>query len=325
MPSAPKYHRNKDNLFITTSVEEGLMFPPNALINMTTLSCLAKAQINHPIDIWGIAAAATHAHLGAQVKNPEDVSGFMRYFKTESAHMVNRLLGKKKKTLWCAGYDSPILDTPNKLRQKAAYIFSNPLKDNLEDTLKLYPGINTFEIFKTKKVQRLKVPLLSRTDIEALPKDKHLTEEDYIELAAALSKGKKLIELVIKPESWETGYDYQTMEESNILHEETCQDVLEIEKESREKREVEQKGVIGKRRLIETPIGTPYIPERSGMKTNFITDTLERLVELKEALKELVQQGKDVYEEWKKGNTSIPYPVGLYPPSLPRLANTICS
>lgn len=62
MPRAPKYYRKGDNLFVTTSVEEGLMFPPNALINMITLSCLAKAQALYPVKLFALSQSATHAH-----------------------------------------------------------------------------------------------------------------------------------------------------------------------------------------------------------------------------------------------------------------------
>ena len=33
----------------------------------------------------------------------------VRKFKTESAHAVNRLLGIRKRTIWCEGYDSPMV------------------------------------------------------------------------------------------------------------------------------------------------------------------------------------------------------------------------
>jgi len=37
----------------------------------------------------------------------------------------------------------------------------------------------------------------------------------------------------------------------------------------------------------------------------------------------LVQWGREVFEEWKKGNTALKYPLGLYPPSMPKLANVV--
>jgi hypothetical protein len=40
-------------------------------------------------------------HLLLVVKNPDDVGGFIRYFKTESAHMIKRVLGRAKRTIWC--------------------------------------------------------------------------------------------------------------------------------------------------------------------------------------------------------------------------------
>ena len=39
---------------------------------------------------------ATHIHMILVVRNPDHVSSFIRHFKTESAHMLNRILGRKK-------------------------------------------------------------------------------------------------------------------------------------------------------------------------------------------------------------------------------------
>jgi hypothetical protein len=33
----------------------------------------------------------------------------MERFKTESAHAVNNLLGREKRTVWCKSYDEPVI------------------------------------------------------------------------------------------------------------------------------------------------------------------------------------------------------------------------
>jgi hypothetical protein len=45
------------------------------------------------------------------VINPDHVEAFFRHFKTESAHMINGLLGRNKRTLWCGGYESSHSDS----------------------------------------------------------------------------------------------------------------------------------------------------------------------------------------------------------------------
>jgi hypothetical protein len=47
--------------------------------------------------------------------------------------MINRLLGRGKRTLWCEGYDSPVVLTPVRALVAIAYLYANPAKDNLKE------------------------------------------------------------------------------------------------------------------------------------------------------------------------------------------------
>ena len=60
MPRPPKLVFNNTALFITTSVEEGFMFPSNPLIEMRLRSCLARAQQLHPVEVSHLVVEATH-------------------------------------------------------------------------------------------------------------------------------------------------------------------------------------------------------------------------------------------------------------------------
>ena len=40
-------------------------------------------------------------------------------------------------------------------------------------------------------------------------------------------------------------------------------------------------------------------------------------------LKDLYSKGKEVLKNWKNGDYSVPYPLGLYPPSMPKLGELL--
>ncbi len=71
-----------------------------------------RPRQSFPVRICHILVEATHIHLVVVVINPDHVEAFFRHFKTESAQMINGLLGRNKRTLWYEGYDSPIILTP---------------------------------------------------------------------------------------------------------------------------------------------------------------------------------------------------------------------
>ena len=147
MSKRMKYHPHGSVLFCTFSLEEGLLLLSNPLCQAIIKSCLARAQALCPVKICHIVTEATHVHLILVVDNPDDVYGFIRNFKVETAHMFNRLLGRDKRTVWCEGYDSPIVLTPVRALAAIAYMYSNPAKDNLERSIDEYPGFSSWQMF----------------------------------------------------------------------------------------------------------------------------------------------------------------------------------
>ena len=154
-----KYHPHGAVLFVTFSLEEVLMLLANPLCRTLLQSCLAVAQDLYPLRISGFLINSNHVHMLLVVENPDDVSGFIRHFKTESAHLLNRVLGRRKRTIWCEGYDSPIVLTPTRALIALSYLYSNPAKDNLEESIDKYPGLSSWEMFIKSGDYALPYPL----------------------------------------------------------------------------------------------------------------------------------------------------------------------
>ena len=75
------------------------MLPANYLTEFIVMAALLRAQKHHPVVISHFLVSGTHIHMIVRVDNPEDIPGFMERFKTESAHYINRSLGRKKRTI----------------------------------------------------------------------------------------------------------------------------------------------------------------------------------------------------------------------------------
>jgi REP element-mobilizing transposase RayT len=133
MPRNRKYFANKTVLFVTSRAEEGLPFPCNAVMNLILWGILARAREKHQIKVCHFIFLANHLHMLLVVENPEHVSSFVGYIKCESAHAVNRLLGRRKRTIWEDGYDSPVVLTPDSALNCIGYIYGNPARANLVD------------------------------------------------------------------------------------------------------------------------------------------------------------------------------------------------
>ena len=186
--------------------EEGLPLPATPYIKVILESIFARAQSLFPVTICHYLVMANHIHMLVVVDDPAGVPAFVGYLKGESAHAVNRLMGRKKHTVWCDGFDSPIiLDAENAIKA-IAYIYSNPQQANLEDRIEKYPHLSTWKAFLSGGEERtvLRIP---RDAVPALPR-RMLSFKEQHELARKLQEqGREESVLLIEPDAWMACFD----------------------------------------------------------------------------------------------------------------------
>jgi REP element-mobilizing transposase RayT len=315
-----KYHPNDSVLFVTFSVEEGLLLLSNPLCLAIIRSCLAAAQKLYPVRICHLLVEATHVHLIVVVHNPEDVQAFLRHFKTESAHALNSLLGRNKRTVWCAGYDSPIVLTMTKTIAVIGYIYSNPAKDNLVGSIEEYPGFSTWKMFQKGELTKL-WKRIRRPQYRALTPDSH-TLTGYTREAERLLKESQDVEpFVLEPNAWLEAFGVKEPEQQEKINSRVIRLVRYLELRAERKRQRQRKRVIGRERLIHEKLDLTYRPDRKGRKTWCLSDDRTARIEYIRFFKKLKQEARRVLALWRMGDTSAKYPPGLYPPSMPKLAN----
>lgn len=317
-----KYHPHGSVLFITFSVEEGLLLLCNPLCEAIIKSCLARAQFMHPVDICGALVEASHVHLLIVVNNPEDVPGFMRYFKTESAHMLNRVLGRRKRTVWCDSYDDPIVLTMPRALLVLAYIYSNPAKDNLEDSVDKYPGVSSWKMFVKGEYKRT-WKHLRRNDFRFLPKDAHNLRGFTKEAQRVLSRSKNSHEFEIKPNAWLEAFGIKSKDEQERVNKRLIERVSVLEERARRKRKEENRHVIGADRLRNQAFDLTRQSSRRGKRMWCLSEKRRIRIKFIEYLKVLFEKAREVQARWKVGDFSVPYPLGLYPPCMPKLAEPL--
>jgi REP element-mobilizing transposase RayT len=317
-----KYHPNGSVLFVTFTVEEGLLFLSNPLCRAIVQSCLAAAQSLYPVRISHFLVEATHIHLVITVYNPEHVPAFMRHFKTESAHMINSLLGRKKRTLWCEGYDSPTVLTFTKAMMVIAYIYSNPGKDNLVRSIDEYPGLSSWHMFKSG--ERLKVwKRLRRPQFRALTKDSHNLRGYTKEAERLLADSTELQTFKLEPNAWLEVFGITGPAEQQRINAKVVARVRTLEERAARVREREKKSVIGRERLINQRFDQTYRPSRKSKRMWCLAERRAIRMAHIRMFKKLKQEARRVLALWKQGDMTERYPPGLYPPSFPKLANAL--
>ena len=169
-------------IFVTFRTEEGLPFVPTDYINEILWSELAKAQALYPVEVCAFNFEMNHGHMLLRVTDPELIHPFVGYFKQETAHALNRLLGRRRKTVWAEDYDSPTVLDENKALDMFTYLLLNPVKDNLTDSMDDYPGVSSWALMKSGKYKR-KCRAIARDGIPRLKNPERPCQEERQVLA----------------------------------------------------------------------------------------------------------------------------------------------
>jgi len=236
MPRNPKLFTTGTLVELTFRIEEGLPFAPNKLIKILVENVLARAQTMYPLKIVSYVVMPNHVHILVVVLGPQDVPDFVGYFKRESAYFVNSLLGKIKHTVWCEGYDSPVILDPETAIKRLTYINLNPIlaiqtkkatNHPLSSAYWVKPDSASSEI-QVRRIPRNKVPKLPQRDLTLKDINKAISKLEY--------RGTEAYTLKVEPNAWmecfeETATRRNPKELIEILDSNINQESLKILKE----------------------------------------------------------------------------------------------
>ena len=248
------------------------------------------------------------------------IESFMERFKCETAHAVNRLLGRRQVTVWCEGYDSPAILTVDDLVEKMAYVYANPVRANRSDSIRTYHGISSWNMFDsgqtTKEIMRIRRPFIG-----PLPKGQLSPRQQKQLATVAEEKAEEALEFILTPNSWKIAFpNYESVEHFN---QRVKLRLLEIEAEMAAERQAKQTTLPSAVAVLTQPINTDYLPQKFGRRMWCICSDVALRMAFIKFIKELRKKSRQVRLLWKCGNRSEPFPIGLFPPCQPVLANLL--
>lgn len=296
---------------------------PLPFINMLICSALARAQKLYPVKIICFVVQANHVHMLIRVCDPQIVSRFIGYFKAESANYLNRLLNRRQRTVWEERFDSPIVLDLDKALQIFAYCSLNPVKDGLVNSMSEYPGVASYShllerrnFIPAKSIPRSKVPSL---------KDPHRPQRENNRLTEHFSSDAfKDAGIALYPEELRVAYPSSrgmAVEEfrATLIH--TLQKYEEAYRTERST----NAAPMGATRLVSGSLLSPRNPPTKGRKMVCLSTIKELRQSFISSFKRLKNLCREVFEQWRKGDTLVPYPPGMFAPQVPRRANFLPS
>jgi len=208
---------------------------------------------------------ANHMHLHLVVQDPEDFVAFVGYLKRESAHAINRLLGRKKHTVWCDRYDDPKILDPEKAMQRIVYLYTNPQNANLVETIDEYPNISSWNAFQVGG-EELQLRRIARCSIGVLPNgvtsiSKQQRFADELEELAGEEQT-----LLIEPDAWMNCFHELKTSDPEQINSLILKEIREKENELRLARSKSRTPVLGARMLKQSDIRKVYTPTKRGKR-----------------------------------------------------------
>jgi hypothetical protein len=253
---------------------------------------------------------------------PQHVPAFIGYLKSEISHCINRLLGRRQRTIWQEGYDAPMLIDVASVRRYIKYIYANPTRAFLVPDIAEHPGVSSWEMFTSGKYRanhrRVSRPQLFRLYSPALGvnEQKRIVEE-LKKLPGSES------EFVLEPFAWVDTFPELQGVDLNQLKREILEDVAKELREIREAHAREKKRYIGATELRRQSMLLEHTPKKFSKKMICIAEDKELRKSFIRTFKHLADLARAAFKRWKEGDFSAEIPAGMFAPCLPCRASAL--
>ena len=263
----------------------------------------------YPLKIVACVVMGNHIHILAVVIEPADVPRFKEYTKRELSHAVNRLLGRRNRTVWIDGCDDPVIMDAEKAIERIVYLYTNPQKANLVESIEEYPNFTTWESFLAGGCVEV-FPRIARPSIEVLLPSRSLRE--HYEIAERLlAEAEEEYELQIEPDAWISCFPELEGVSPEELRDMIISKVREQEKLYGESRTTP---VIGAHALKLQDIRKPYTSKKFGKRMLCLSSFRSLRAAYIAWRLELHEQARKCYDQWREGDSSVVMPPGMFWP-----------
>ena len=319
MPSPPRILIPGLPTLITSRVEVGLPFVATRFMNLLFWSAIGRAQSLYPVAVCGLCLMGNHFHMLIVVDEPNDVVDFVDRIKTEIAHSINRLLGRKQRTVWHAGYDATPILTIEDTIEKLAYLYTNPQNANLVESIDSYPGVSTWGMFLGAQLS-LAIPWIQRTMVTQKPNKSWISEKEdsaFVDEMKAASRVSHLFRF--EPFRWLQSFGINKGKEGEYRE----KVIAAVRKREQELSARRIRPCIGANRLSAMALNMTFYPKKFAKRVWCICWDVELRKSFIQLIKKLRTEARAVWRQWRSGDFSATYPLGLFPPRRPKIGNLV--
>ena len=247
----------------------GLPLPPNEVTNQLLTGILARTQRDEKVTLCNFVEMNNHTHQHCIPNDPQQHTKFYMEYQKKVTDTVRRLTRRSRLNLW-EGRPSVIkVAELEDAIQRLVYIFLNPAKANLVNSIDEYPGLTTWKAFSTCTASvdaevRLKAYWMPASRLETLPAGNRLSPACDRAMATRLRESKHALdyELVIKPLAWLKLYGVTDPSQIESIRRRIITEVYAGEAQLAKERLEQGRGVMGAQRLRHQEYMKPHTPKK---------------------------------------------------------------
>ena len=324
----PRYFPANCVYEVSLRVREGLPFAPKQVIELLLKSAMARTQRDFKVTLCHFVWMGNHAHILVVGQDAERLTAYYAEVQKKITDYLKRLLGRRQLSLWETRPSVILVADYEAALNRIAYFYANPARAHLIDTIELYPGLSSYQIFSTaphKVTHSISetIPWLRCPSIPEVP-SRDLSEKQDNRICALLKEtNKKLEELTVKPHYWLTCFNTRSPEMVKEASERVMEKLRAHELDAREQRAARGLSPRGRKRLLQTPLMLEHTPKKYSRRIFIITTCNELRISYIKHVDVIWDQCRECYQRWKQRDYNFIWPPGTFPPCYPMSANVL--
>jgi hypothetical protein len=308
---------------VVSRAREGLPLPPTQLTNTLLKGIMARTQRDNKVTLCNFIWMNNHSHKQLIPNNPENLPSFYGEVQKKITDTLRTLLGRKWLRIWEDRTGVIMIDGLEDAIDRLVYMFCNPAKAGLVDTIDNYPGLSTWSAFlncepDVEAEVHIEAPWYRVDDLPLLPSSHSLSEIQDTKLTQELNSSLNAIPhtLIVKPFAWLKLFGISKPEEIIKIRERIVKEVRVREKEYAEERAKAKRKVIGVQALKSQVYLKPHIPKEKSRKIFVICSDKKRRIRLISMFKAYFLNCKRCFKKRKRG-FKVQWPKGTFTPWIP--------
>jgi len=328
MPHSRRHFVANQLYTVTFRVRRGLPLVATNYIKLLLGGIMARALRDDKITLCHHLWMANHPHFLAICHDAQMLVDFYAEVQKKVTDAVKSLLGVSHLALW---QGRPIVARVTDLDaaiNQVVYLYANPTRANLVDTIEQYPGLNSFLSFKNCALHsEVSTPVVSseywvsHVQIPCLPEHSMRLHKD-LDFTEELKKKGIKCELKTFPNAWMKCFGIESKAEVAETNQRILGRLKEREQMHRETRILEKKTVIGERELRVQSILKDHIPPQCQRRAFVISSNKKERIAYIEEFKAICKKCVQCFKDALMG-LCCEWPPGVFRPSLRHVASAL--